>query len=290
METPDTLEDTFCLPECCPMCLAAGECKIQTLNLPHFPVTLLFAYHCQKCGYKHNEVVNGGGISAFGKRLVLRVESPDDLDRQVIMMRSSGCGGSGSGTADVCIPELNMRIGSGGGCTEQPAPDDLAEIEDAEVEIADTAANTHPGDMSFTLPNYFTTVQGILQKILVNLWHTYKSSTLPGSDDDATEAKTLKNAIVRLKQMTKGERLPFTFVLDDPLAGISIDGRGETFEDSFVEAKEPFTKNLDDQLVLEAYQRTAEQDEEFGIADMVTEGYGEDLDAEIAAHEAEMGE
>ena len=283
-ETAETLESSYSLPEHCPMCAALGECAISHLSLPHFPVTLLFAYHCQHCGYRHNEVVNGGGISAFGKRLILRVEAPEDLDRQVVMMRSSGAGGGGTGTADVIIPELNMRVGSGGGCTSEPSAADLEAVEDADVEISDEMASAHAGDLSFTLPNYFTTVQGVLQKILGNLWSTYKSSQR--ADSPVENIEGLKNAIVKLRQMTRGERLPFTFILEDPLAGVSIDGRGEKLADPFIEATAPFAVNVDKQLVVEAYQRSQAEDEEFGIADMQTENYGE---VDVAADERENG-
>ncbi|KNH03783.1 hypothetical protein XU18_4859 [Perkinsela sp. CCAP 1560/4] len=273
VETPETLEETYSLPECCHVCLTQGELKIQKLTIPHFPETLLFAYHCPNCGYKNNELVNGEGISTFGKRFTLHVETPDDLDRQVIMMRSGGTGGSGCNTAEIRIPDLGLHIGSGG--ESKPSLIEFRFLEDIDEEILDSIENNQKDDLSYTLPSYFTTVQGLLQRILANLWNMYKSSQQNRAESASKEETArLKQVLIRLKKMTRGDLLPFTVILEDTLAGISIDGRnGENLDDPFSAATEPFTKSLDEQLVVEAFQRTPQEDSELGVSEMCTEGY-----------------
>jgi zinc finger protein len=40
--------------------------------------------NCQSCGYKDNEVKSGGAVSEKGKKIVLKVDDPEDLSRDLL--------------------------------------------------------------------------------------------------------------------------------------------------------------------------------------------------------------
>lgn len=99
-----------------------------------------------------------------------------------------------------------------------------------------------------TLGSVYTTVEGLLDKILDHL-----NATNPfGRGDSTTNTKFLA-FLTELKAMKDGER-PFTFVLDDPLSNCFI--------------YNPTAPEDDPQIHITIYDRTWEQNEDLGINDM----------------------
>jgi zinc finger protein len=43
--------------------------------------------NCDACGYKDNEVKTSGAISEKGKRITLKVEDVEDLNRDILKVR-----------------------------------------------------------------------------------------------------------------------------------------------------------------------------------------------------------
>jgi zinc finger protein len=111
-----------------------------------------------------------------------------------------------------------------------------------------------------TLGGRFTTLEGLLTQVHDELHQRIFSG---GDEDqqDSLEAETKERwekFFAGLREAKEGKR-KFTCILDDPLAA------------SYVQnlcAPDP-----DPQLKIEDVERTKEQDEDLGIADMVTEGY-----------------
>lgn len=58
---------------------------------------------CDHCGYKNAEVRPGGGISEQGRIITLKIESIEDLKRDII--KSHSC--------SLSIPEVDVLVGAG---------------------------------------------------------------------------------------------------------------------------------------------------------------------------------
>lgn len=112
-----------------------------------------------------------------------------------------------------------------------------------------------------TLGGRFTTIEGLLTQVRDDL----RSSIFDvGDGGDSMNSDTKNKWTTFFDQLTaaiNGET-KFKIVLEDPLAS--------SYVQSFT-APEP-----DPQITVEEYERTAEEEEELGLADMKTEGYEEE--------------
>ncbi|TMW39480.1 hypothetical protein DOY81_015441, partial [Sarcophaga bullata] len=70
-------------------------------SIPHFKEVVIMATVCEICGNKTNEVKSGGGIEEKGIRFEVRVETKEDLTRDVLK----------SETCSLSIPELDCSVG-----------------------------------------------------------------------------------------------------------------------------------------------------------------------------------
>lgn len=61
------------------------------------------AFTCEYCGAKSNDVKGGGEISDKGRRVFLRVQSPEDLQRELYKSEST----------TVEIPEIEIELAAG---------------------------------------------------------------------------------------------------------------------------------------------------------------------------------
>lgn len=114
-----------------------------------------------------------------------------------------------------------------------------------------------------TLGGRFTTVEGILTQVRDDL-HSSIFDVGEGGDSMDTSTKTKWDSFFsRLTEAIEGQ-VKFTIILEDPLAS--------SYVQSFT-APEP-----DPQMKVEDYERTAEEEEELGLADMKTENYGEEAE------------
>jgi zinc finger protein len=102
-----------------------------------------------------------------------------------------------------------------------------------------------------TLGGRFTTLEGLLQQAYEQLWGRVYN---PDSDSSTPEEKEgFANFLERMKLAIDG-KIPFTLILDDPLSASYIQNL--------------YAPDSDPNMTIEEYQRTREQDEDLGIADM----------------------
>ena len=122
-----------------------------------------------------------------------------------------------------------------------------------------------------TLGGKYTTLEGILNDIKSQL-----SSLNPfqlGDSSEAGEAQPFRAFLRSLDELIEGNK-PFTFVLDDPLGN------------SFVWSE--LAEGADEQLRVERYERTFEQNEELGLNDVSVEVNEYATDDDVKVFEAEM--
>ena len=100
----------------------------------------------------------------------------------------------------------------------------------------------------------YTTIEGIIEKLIENL------KNMPFGTGDSKVSNDIDNFIKKLEGI-KELKEKFTIIIDDPLSNSFIFPLGEN--------------EKDDRLIKEEYERSYEQNEEFGINDMKTENYEE---------------
>lgn len=111
-------------------------------------------------------------------------------------------------------------------------------------EIPELGLELQPG----TLGSVYTTVEGLLDKVIENLEETNPF----GRGDSATNEKFIY-FLGQLKELKEGKK-KFTFVLDDPLSNCFI--------------YNPNAPHPDPKIHITTYERTFEQNEELGINQM----------------------
>jgi zinc finger protein len=201
---------------------------------------MLMSTNCHSCGYRDTEIKSGGAISTQAKKIVLQVEDEEDLKRDILK----------SDTSEFHIPEIGLEL--------------------------------NPG----TLGGRFTTLEGLLNQVYEELdsrVFAKGDSAKPGSVDAMEvflgKLKQVRSVpfrgskvVLLLKQAMTAE-IPFTVILDDPLANCYI--------------QNPFAPDDDPKMTTELYERTFQQNEELGLNDIQVEGYEGEEEAKRAALEAE---
>ncbi|KAK9240521.1 ZPR1 zinc-finger domain-containing protein [Lipomyces kononenkoae] len=87
----------------CPSCLRRCDTHMKLVDIPHFKEVVIMSTVCDKCGYRSNEVKTGGEIPPKGKRIILKVDDPEDMARDILK----------SETCALTIPELNLDLTAG---------------------------------------------------------------------------------------------------------------------------------------------------------------------------------
>lgn len=85
----------------CPECRSPCETNMKLTKIPHFKEVVIMATVCDVCGNKTNEVKSGSGIEEKGTRFEVRIETKEDLTRDVLK----------SDTCSLYIPELECEVG-----------------------------------------------------------------------------------------------------------------------------------------------------------------------------------
>ena len=102
-----------------------------------------------------------------------------------------------------------------------------------------------------TLGGRFTTLEGLLLQAYEQLWGRVYN---PDSDSSTPEEKErFSTFLERMKEAIDG-KMQFTLILDDPLSASYIQNL--------------YAPDDDPNMKIEEYQRTREQDEDLGIAEM----------------------
>eukprot|EP00968_Pinguiococcus_pyrenoidosus_P017510 scaffold1744_cov252-Pinguiococcus_pyrenoidosus.AAC.11 len=222
-------------PMACPHCGTEGEQLMCVTDIPNFKDVVIMAYDCENCGYRTNEIKGGGAIPEKGKIITLRVLGPEDMRRECLK----------SDSAAIMIPEIELEVTAG------------------------------------SLGGVYTTVEGMLQKIRHRLVEdnpmmagdsavkVHETEEGDGEDGKVPPAGSVSKRrqlflefVDKLDKVVNGELFPFTLTLKDALAN------------SFIGLAAGCTDPKEDvQLAAEEYVRSQEEDDDFGIADMVVDDY-----------------
>lgn len=179
--------------------------------------------------------------------------------KQVVLM-STVCDHCGYRSNEVKtggeVPEKGRRITIAINSKEDLSRD-ILKAESCAMSCPELNLSVEPG----TLGGRFTTIEGLLTQVRDDLKSSIFDSTEGGDSMDAASKSKWTTFFSQLDTAIDGA-IKFTIVLTDPLAS--------SYVQSFT-APEP-----DPQITLEDYERTAEEEEDLGLADMKTEGYEEE--------------
>lgn len=84
----------------CVNCGKNGVTRLLLTKIPYYKEVILMSFHCEYCGYQNNELERGGSIQEKGIKIVLRITSQQDLNRQVVK----------SDFTSIKIPSLDFEI------------------------------------------------------------------------------------------------------------------------------------------------------------------------------------
>lgn len=146
---------------------------------------------------------------------------------------------------------------------------DLLKSETCALTCPELELEVHPG----TLGGRFTTVEGLLTQVRDQLHgQVYdveeNGEGVLGGDSMTSNKKQYWEAFFKKLESAISAKLPFTVILEDPLANSYV----QSLSDEVV----------DPQIELEDYERTEEEKEWLGLNDMVTEGYEQDEEIDQA--------
>ncbi|KAF3912339.1 hypothetical protein AA313_de0206201 [Arthrobotrys entomopaga] len=84
----------------CMNCQENGMTKMLLISIPFFREVILMSFECPHCHYKNSEIQSAGMIQPRGVKYTFRIDTPDDLQRQVV--KSDSC---------ICkFPSLDLEI------------------------------------------------------------------------------------------------------------------------------------------------------------------------------------
>lgn len=209
-ETEELDPSLYCFTDSCPGCGLSCDTRMHPVDIPHFREVIIMATVCDRCGYKSNEVKSGGAIQPRGRRITLRLESVEDMSRDVL--KSESCA--------LIIPEISLELGTG------------------------------------TLGGRFTTIEGLLDQVKDELVN--KIPFCFGDSAEEGRKRKLDELVKALDDIMAGRR-QCSLVVDDPLGN------------SYVQSL--YAPDPDPQITEEEYERTFDQNEEFGLNDIKVENY-----------------
>ncbi|KAI1210796.1 zinc finger protein zpr1 [Annulohypoxylon truncatum] len=96
-------DQVYEFPATCPGCMHPCTTNMKMVDIPHFKSVVLMSTVCSDCGYRSNDVKTGGEIPKLGKKIILRVETAEDLARDIL--KSESC--------SLECPELNLQVNPG---------------------------------------------------------------------------------------------------------------------------------------------------------------------------------
>ncbi|KAL2192414.1 ZPR1 zinc-finger domain-containing protein [Corynascus similis CBS 632.67] len=187
--------------------------------------------------------------------------------RQVVIMNTS-CDDCGYKSNDVKtggeIPAKGRKVTLRVRNAEDLARD-ILKSESCALECPELSLAVNPG----TLGGRFTTVEGLLTQVRDDLHSQIFEADAEAGEEarqndslSADEKSRWNEFFNNLNAAVKGEK-EFTIVLTDPLAS------------SYVQSLADDPSQPDEQMIVEEYDRTDEEEEELGLKDMKTEGYEE---------------
>jgi len=103
LEDQDVDDQAIELDTACMNCQKIGKTRMCTCSIPYFKEIIVIAFTCDFCLHRETEVKTGGGISDKGKVYTIKVDKPEDLNRDLFK----------SETAEIEIPEIGCTVVSG---------------------------------------------------------------------------------------------------------------------------------------------------------------------------------
>jgi zinc finger protein len=243
----------YTFPASCPSCMSPCTTNMKNVDVPYFQSVILMSTICDYCGYKSNEVKTGGAVPEKGRRITVKVsetskkKTEDDGGTEV----NKGDGGQGlnrdilkSETCALYVPEIGLQVepGSHGGR--------FTTVEGLLTQCRDDLRKSKFGDED---PSVSDLAGGKTMTL---------SSGYGGDSMSTSEKERWRVFFERMDECIAGTRA-FTVVLEDPLASSYVQSLRDDGE-------------ADEWLTVEEYTRTKDEEEWLGLADIVTEGYGED--------------
>jgi zinc finger protein len=73
----------------CYCCEKDGLVQMCKSSIPFFKEIIIIAFVCDHCGYRNAEIKEGGGMSERAKKITIKVEKVEDLNRDVF--KSNTC-------------------------------------------------------------------------------------------------------------------------------------------------------------------------------------------------------
>ncbi|ORY34028.1 ZPR1 zinc-finger domain-domain-containing protein [Naematelia encephala] len=143
---------------------------------------------------------------------------------------------------------------------------DLLKSDTAGLEIPEIDLVLQPG----TLGGRFTTLEGLLNEIYTDLstkvFRTGDSATAGIGQqglDIGKDEQTFETFLGNLKDCI-GAKIPFTLIIDDPVSNSYLQNL--------------YAPDPDPNMTIEEYERTADQNDDLGLSDMVLEGYNKEAE------------
>lgn len=243
-------EEVMEMPGHCGACGGPTTTRMYRTTIPFFKEVILMSDACDGCGYRNSEVKGGGGVPERGRRIELRVETQEDLRRDVIKAE----------TATLEIPELELEVTTG------------------------------------TLGGLITTVEGLVESVAEALKRTQGFALGDGAQASTAEAWKKFFEGLRKCACLEGEK-PWTLRLVDPLANSFISGLDVADEVDDEESRKGGSdgmknvkKREDERLTIVDYERSAEENDNFGIDFLMKHAAINDAGGEVELKEGEEGE
>nr|BAN21185.1 zinc finger protein [Riptortus pedestris] len=102
IDPDDPANETTQIESLCVACQENGITKLLLTKIPFYKEVVLLSFECPHCGFSNNEIQSAGKIEEKGMRVILHIETVNDLNRQVIK----------SDYAAVKLPHLDFEIPS----------------------------------------------------------------------------------------------------------------------------------------------------------------------------------
>ena len=111
-----------------------------------------------------------------------------------------------------------------------------------------------------TLGGRFTTIEGLLSQVHDEL--SSRSEFLTGDSAQEKSKANFTSFLDNLKAVMNGERFPVTLILSDPLANSHL--------------QNPYAPDPDPNMKIEEFERTFQDNEDWGLNDIKVDGYEND--------------
>jgi len=237
-------QEALTFPTDCASCYKPAETTMCVTDIPHFKEVIIMSLHCVHCGYKSNEVKGGGSIPKFGTKILLRIDTPADLAREVLK----------SDTAGIEIPEIELELDEGGLDGVYTTVEGLLEklfrkLKEANpFQGGDAVKKQHTGNDG----GEFSEMSGT--------------------------AVRYQEFLGRLEGLREEENMPFTLMISDPLSNSFVgpvpeDAIALTMQAEKEDSNECYKHYVDKGMEVIEYERTHDQNEILGLNDMKTENY-----------------